>query len=262
MNSLAVLTYHSLDTSGSVVSVSPESFAAQISALAESGFRGVSLRDALIHRESHKAWPERSVALTFDDGYANFYEVAAPALAARDFTATVFVVSGHIGGRNDWEQPPAGLGSRPMLSWSQLSELSSAGIEIGAHTRRHKDLRRLSTLEARDEIGGSRAEIEDRLGRPVESFAYPFGYVSPDALEIVRAEFRAACTTVLRRAGREPLHELPRVDMYYLRAPRQLLRLLDGRLDRYLTIRRLARSARSLMASTVTPRKSENRGRG
>jgi peptidoglycan/xylan/chitin deacetylase (PgdA/CDA1 family) len=249
-NSLTVLTYHSLDTSGSVVSVAPEAFAAQISALAESGFRGVSLREALIHREAHDTWPERSVALTFDDGYANFYGVAADALAARGFTATVFVVSGHVGGRNDWEAPPAGLGSRPMLSWSQLSELSSAGIEIGAHTRRHRDLRRLSTPEAQDEIGGSRAEIEDRLGRSVESFAYPFGHASPDALGIVRREFRAACTTALRRANREPLHELPRVDVYYLRTPRQLLRLLDGRLDRYLTIRRLARSARSLVASS------------
>lgn len=249
MNSLAVLTYHSLDTSGSVVSVAPEAFAAQISALAESGFRGVSLREALIHREMRNTWPEGSVALTFDDGYANFYEEGAAALAARGFSATVFVVSGHVGGRNDWEPPPARLGSRPMLSWSQLSELSSAGIEIGAHTRRHRDLRRLSTPEAMDEIGGSRAEIEDRLGRSVESFAYPFGYASPDALEIVRREFRAACTTVVRRAGREPLHELPRVDMYYLRTPRQLLRLLDGRLDHYLTIRRLARSARRLVQS-------------
>ncbi|MGH9935059.1 MAG: polysaccharide deacetylase family protein, partial [Blastocatellia bacterium] len=219
MDSLAVLTYHSLDTSGSVVSVAPQAFAAQMSALAEAGFRGVSLREALIHREARNAWPERSVALTFDDGYANFYEAAAPALARHGFTATVFVVSGHIGGRNDWARPPAGLGLRAMLSWSRIVELSSAGIEIGAHTRRHRDLRRLSTPETRGEIAGSRAEIEYRLGCSVESFAYPFGYVSPASLEVVRQEFRAACTTVLRRAGGEPLHELPRVDMYYLRTP-------------------------------------------
>lgn len=247
MNSLAVLTYHSLDTSGSVVSVAPEAFAAQMSALAEAGFRGVSLGEAFTYREERNAWPERSVVLTFDDGYANFYEAALPALARHGFTATVFVVSGHVGGRNDWEPPPAGLGLRPMLSWSQLAEMSSAGIEIGAHTRRHKDLRQLSTLEAQVEIGGSRVEIEDRLGRSVESFAYPFGYVSQASLEIVRKEFRAACTTVLRRAVAEPLHELPRVDMYYLRTPRQLLRMLDGRLDRYLMIRRLARSAWSAL---------------
>jgi peptidoglycan/xylan/chitin deacetylase (PgdA/CDA1 family) len=245
LNLLAVLTYHSLDASGSVVSVTPEAFAAQMSTLAEAGFRGVSLREAVAHREARGVWPERSVALTFDDGYANFYEVAAQEIARLGFTATIFVVSGHVGGRNDWAPPPAGLGSLQTLSWSQLAELSSAGIEIGAHTRTHRDLRRLSAPEAQGEINGSRAEIEDHLGRSVETFAYPFGYVGNSSLEIVRREFRAACTTVLRRAGEEPLHELPRVDMYYLRSPRRLSLLLEGRLDRYLTIRRLARSVRS-----------------
>ncbi|MGE0126733.1 MAG: polysaccharide deacetylase family protein [Blastocatellales bacterium] len=247
MNSLAVLTYHSLDTSGSVVSVAPQAFADQMSALAEAGFRGVSLREALSHREARGAWPERSVALTFDDGFANFYDEAAPALAQHGFAATVFVISGYVGKRNDWEPPPAGLGLREMLSWRQISEMSAAGIEIGAHTRNHKDLRQLSTAEAQEEIGGSRAEIEDCLGQPVESFAYPFGHVSPASLEIVRREFRAACTTELRRASAEALHELPRVDMYYLRTPRQLSRLLEGRLDRYLAVRRLGRLARAAL---------------
>jgi peptidoglycan/xylan/chitin deacetylase (PgdA/CDA1 family) len=215
--------------------------------LAAAGVRGVSLREALAHREVHNSWPERSVALTFDDGFANFYEEAAPRLAARGFGATVFVVSGHIGKQNDWAPPPQGLGGRPMLTWPQLLEMSSAGIEVGAHTRNHKDLRGLSRTEAQTEIGDSRLEIEDRLGRPVESFAYPFGHVSPASLEIVRREFRSACTTDLRRAGEESFHELPRVDAYYLRAPEQLQRLLDGRLDRYLTFRRLARMARAVL---------------
>ncbi len=218
-----------------------------MAALAEAGFRGVSLREALSYRESHNSWPERSVALTFDDGFANFYEEAMPTLVRRGFTATVFVISGHVGGRNDWEQPPERLGSRAMLDWSQIVETAAAGIEIGAHTRRHRDLRRLSTPEAKEEICGSRAEIEDRLGQPVESFAYPYGHVTSESRSIVRQEFKTACTTELRRAGDEPLHELPRVDMYYLRAQRQLSRLLDGRLDRYLTVRRLGRMARSAL---------------
>jgi len=218
-----------------------------MSALAETGFRGVSLREALLYREAHNVWPERSVVLTFDDGYANFYEEAAPTLVERGFTATVFVVSGHVGGRNDWAPPPAGLELRPMLTWPRIVEMSAAGIEIGAHTRTHKDLRKLPAPEAREEIGGSRDEIEDRLGRSVECFAYPFGHVSPTSREIVRQKFRAACTTTLRRAGAESFHELPRVDMYYLRTSQQLLRLLDGRLDSYLAIRRLARSARSAL---------------
>lgn len=247
MNSLAILTYHSLDTSGSVVSVAPQAFADQMSTLAEAGFCGVSLREALSHREAHAAWPERCVALTFDDGFANFYEEAMPALVRHSFTATVFVISGYVGGRNDWAPPPARLGLREMLTWPQIAEMSAAGIEIGVHTRNHKDLRQLSTAEAQEEIGGSRVEIEDRLGQPVDSFAYPFGYVSPTSLEIVQREFRAACTTVLRRASAEPLHELPRVDMYYLRAARQLSQLLEARLDRYLTVRRLARMARATL---------------
>lgn len=215
--------------------------------LAGAGFRGVSLREALSYREAHGVWPERSVALTFDDGYANFYEEARPTLAQHNFTATIFVISGHVGKRNDWAPPPVGLGLREMLAWPQIIELSSAGIEIGAHTRGHKDLRQLSASEAQKEIVGSRVEIEDRLGRAVESFAYPFGHVTPESLEIVRREFRVACTTELRRASREPLHELPRVDMYYLRAPHRLPSLLEGRLDRYLAIRRLGRLARAAL---------------
>lgn len=247
LNSLAILTYHSLDTSGSVVSVTPQAFADQMSAIADAGFRGVSLREAIDHRAARGQWPERSVALTFDDGFANFHDAALPVLTRHGFTATVFVISGHVGSRNDWDDPPPGLGVHEMLSWPQIAEMSAAGIEIGAHTRNHKDLRQLSTAEAQEEIGGSRVEIEDRLGQPVESFAYPFGYVSPTSLEIVQREFRAACTTVLRRASAEPLHELPRVDMYYLRAARQLSQLLEARLDRYLTVRRLARMARATL---------------
>jgi peptidoglycan/xylan/chitin deacetylase (PgdA/CDA1 family) len=227
--------------------VTPEAFKAQLATLADAGFRGVSLREALSYREDHNAWPERSVALTFDDGYANFYDEAAPTLAEYQFTATVFVVSGHVGKLNDWAPPPPGFGARAILPRTQIVEISEAGIEIGAHTRTHKDLRKLSTAEAHSEIIDSRKEIEDWLGRSVENFAYPFGYVSPESSEIVRHGFRSACTTTLRRAGDEQLHELPRVDMYYLGSQERLHRLLHGKLDHYLTIRRLARRARSAL---------------
>ena len=132
MNKLSILTYHSIDGSGSVISVTPEAFKAQMAVLADAGFRGVSLREALSYREGHNAWPERSVALTFDDGYANFYEDAAPTLAEHRFTATVFVVSGHVGRLNDWAPPPPGFGARAILSRTQIVEMSEAGIEVGA----------------------------------------------------------------------------------------------------------------------------------
>jgi peptidoglycan/xylan/chitin deacetylase (PgdA/CDA1 family) len=220
-----------------------------MSILKDEGFRGVSLREAIAHRQVHGSWPEASVVITFDDGFANFYEMAMPELARYGFSATVFVISGHVGGRNDWAAPPPGLGLRELLTWPQIAELSAAGIEIGAHTQTHKDLRRLPAREVEAEVVNSRQEIESRLGRPVESFAFPFGGVSRESLAVVRREFRAACTTVLQRAGDEATHELPRLDMYYLRSPRQFQRLLHGQLDNYLTIRQWGRLVREVWAA-------------
>jgi peptidoglycan/xylan/chitin deacetylase (PgdA/CDA1 family) len=249
MTPFAILTYHSIDTSGSVISTPPRTFAEQMELLAAEGFRGVTLREAVAHRRRHGDWPARSVALTFDDGYANFTDSALPALAAHGFTATVFVISGHAGGQNAWVTPPARPGRRAMLSWEQLRALAAAAIEIGAHTRSHKDLRQLPDAELRREIIESRNELADQLGERVESFAYPFGAVSPAAASVVQAEFTAACTTVLRRATTEPLHLLPRIDMYYVRGPRALWRLVTGRLDPYLAIRRWGRALRAAPAA-------------
>ncbi|MGH9802056.1 MAG: polysaccharide deacetylase family protein, partial [Blastocatellia bacterium] len=234
---LDILTYHSIDDSDSVVSIAPQTFAEQMKALAESGFRGISLGEALAYREANWRWPESCAVLTFDDGFANFYETAMPEMARHDFTATVFVISGHVEGRNDWDAPPAGLSSQRMLTWRQVKELSEQGIEIGAHTRTHPDLRRLSEKQLEEEIAGSCAEISDRTGQAVESFAYPYGHLNRQAEEIVRRTVRSACTTELRRTKDEPMHLLPRVDMYYLQSPRQLQSLIVGKLDGYLTVR-------------------------
>jgi peptidoglycan/xylan/chitin deacetylase (PgdA/CDA1 family) len=241
---LSILTYHSIDTSGSVVSVAPDDFARQMNSIAESGYRGIALREAVSHREAYGTWPRHRVVLTFDDGFRNFYETAMPVLARHGFTATVFVVTDYMGRRNDWETPPAGLGSQDILTWQQAVELSSNGIEIGSHTRTHPDLRRLSETEIWHELAGSRLEIEDHVGQPVRSFAYPFGETNHVSQEYVKKEFQAACTTVLQRVNGEPLHNLPRIDIYYMRTQRMLRQLLSGNLDRYLTLRALGRIVR------------------
>ncbi|MBL8188771.1 MAG: polysaccharide deacetylase family protein [Acidobacteria bacterium] len=246
---LAILTYHSIDDSGSVVSIAPHVFAEQMKALAAAGFQGISLHEALAFRQANRHWPERCVVLTFDDGFANFYETAMPELAKHDFTATVFVISGHVGGNNDWDSPPAGLGSQRMLSWPQVKELAKQGIEIGAHTRTHPDLRRLSEPDIEEEIAGCCAEISDHIGQPVENFAYPYGYRNHQAEAVVRRTMASACTTELRRTNEDPLHLLPRVDMYYLQSTPQLTSLVEGKLDGYLTIRRWGRTVRQVLGA-------------
>ncbi len=241
MQSIAILAYHSLDTSGSVVSVRPQVFAEQMATLADLGHRGIALRDAVAQREANGSWPDNSVVITFDDGFANVHERALPVLVQHGFAATVFLVSAYVGRYNDWETPPAGLGRRAVVSWSQARELAAAGLELGGHTRTHPDLRTLRRDRVEQEIAAGKHEIEAQLDRPVESFAYPYGRVAADAASIVSREFRAACTTVLRRASDEVLHRLPRVDAYYIRSPRSLCRLIQGRLDGYLMVRRWGR---------------------
>ena len=244
---MPILMYHSLDTSGSVVSVPPADFAAQMACLADMGFRGVSLREAVAHREARGRWPDQSAVLTFDDGYASVYEHGLPILARHDFSATVFLVSGFVGGQNDWAPSPAGLGIRATVTWDQVAEMAAAGVEIGAHTHTHPDLRRLSEALVEQEMATSRTEIESHVLRPVESFAYPFGGVDTVATRVAGRQFRTACTTMLQRVTDEPLHLLPRVDAYYLRSLRDFGRLVSGKLDHYLTLRRWGRSVRTAL---------------
>jgi peptidoglycan/xylan/chitin deacetylase (PgdA/CDA1 family) len=249
MNAMSILTYHSIDVSGSVVSCAPQDFADQMTYLSDEGFRGVSLREAVTHRQRHGSWPTKSVALTFDDGFANFYEQALPVLVKHNFAATVFVISGHMNGLNDWAEPPAELGPQKMLSWQQVVELVGSGVEIGSHTRTHPDLRRCGLEKARLEMNESRKEIEDHLGRRVESFAYPYGGTSVALSMLAANEFSAACTTQLRRADSDPLESLPRIDMYYIRSQSKLQRLLNGDLDQYLTVRSVGRAIRGALTS-------------
>ena len=206
------------------------------------------LREAVTCKLDTGRWPDRAVVVTFDDGYQNLHHHAMPALATYGFTATVFLVTGHIGGCNDWASAPPGLGEQRILKWPQAAELVQAGWEIGAHTRTHPDLRGLSAEEVESEMRSSRMEIEDQLDQRVESFAYPYGLASDIATAIADREFRASCATELRCATSEPLHSLPRIDSHYLQRSGQLRRLLDGRLDRYVTIRRWGRRVRALLS--------------
>lgn len=202
-----------------------------------------------MYRHDTGTWPERAVVLTFDDGFANFYDEALPVLRQYGFTATVFLISGHMGGRNDWGPRPDGLGILPILSWRQAREVAGAGIEMGSHTQTHRDLRRCSASEAEHEMTLSRAEIEDHLGLEVQSFAYPYGEIDQFSRELAARSFRASCTTELRRANGDALNLLPRLDMHYLRSRAKFARLLDGQLDQYLTFRRWGRKVRRVFIS-------------
>lgn len=243
-----ILTYHSLDETGSVISVAPDVFHRQMRLLAAWGFRCVRLSDLLDAWEGLASLGDRTVVLTFDDGFRSVREHAAPVLAELGFGATVFAVSGYCGRSNDWPSQPPGIPRLPLLSWSELRELDASNFEVGAHGVRHEPLSRVAPEVAEGEITGSRLDLEDGLGRPVATFAYPYGLENPTVRDVVAGQFRGACGVAMGAARRgDDRYRLRRIDAYYLRSP-AAFRLFPGRLGgAYLNLRAFGRNCRSAL---------------
>lgn len=210
----AILTYHSIDSSDSVISVSEETFRQHVRFLGSGTVRPVTLAELLLVPPD-----EDAVAVTFDDAFENFGSVALPLLAEHGIPSTLFVVSGHVGRRNDWgATTEPGIPVLPLMSWEALGRAAERGVEIGVHTRRHVLLTRLPEDGVRQEVAGCAEEITLRLGIRSDSLAYPYGGVSDAVAGTVRSLVRRACTTELRTLGtlEDPMW-LPRLDMYYCR---------------------------------------------
>jgi len=210
----AILTYHSIDHSGSVISVAPAVFEQQVRWLATSRVKVVGLTDLLDLSDDGDA-----IAITFDDAFTNFKTDAWPRLKEHDLPATVFVPTGFVGRNNGWAAMPGGdMPIMPILDWASLAELQEEGATLGAHSRTHADLRLLSDAAVEDEVLGSIDDIQRETGRRVGTFAYPYGYWSASAARVAARVCSHACTTELRPlSASEPRHLLPRLDMYYLR---------------------------------------------
>lgn len=245
----AILTWHSLDRSGSAISVAPEEFRRQVEWLAASGVKVVGVEQLLELPDDTDA-----AALTFDDGFANFAVEAAPVLAELGMPATIFVVTGHAGGDNRWGgRDHAGIPTLPLLGWDELAGLRDAGMTLAAHTRTHPRLPALDTGALEREIGGAADEMESRLGERPAGFAYPYGETGPAAAGVVARSYRWACTTELREvAGREQPHHLPRIDAWYLRESARRAGWGTRQFRSWLWCRRQARRAGTWIRSTAT----------
>jgi peptidoglycan/xylan/chitin deacetylase (PgdA/CDA1 family) len=214
---LPVLTFHALAGTASPVAFAPETFRAMVRRLARAGWRTVPAARAVAFARGETALPDRSLVITFDDGYASVLEHAAPALRDAGFGAVLFLATDLL------DRPTIFPGERscpgePALTWAQARELASAGFEIGSHARTHRDLRTLGDRDLEDELVGSRRLLEDRLSVPVPLHAYPFGGHDGRVAAACARAYDGAFTTRLDYVeSGDPAWTLPRLDAHYLR---------------------------------------------
>jgi peptidoglycan/xylan/chitin deacetylase (PgdA/CDA1 family) len=184
-----VLLYHSVCSDPAPLmrewAQAPARFREHLAYLRDAGYTTLTLSDYAGRLAAPVPdLPERLVVITFDDGFADFAEHAAPALAEHAMAATLYISTAYVGGRSTWLGPD---GEQPMLSWAQVGELAAAGIEIGAHAHVHRALDELPLDDAKAEIAGSKTTLEEHLGPVVRSFAYPHGYHTRAIKDAVRA---------------------------------------------------------------------------
>ncbi|WP_430390897.1 polysaccharide deacetylase family protein [Dyella sp. 20L07] len=194
--------------------VSPTVFARQMALLKTLGYRGVSMADAMPYLRGEQQG--RIAVVTLDDGYVDNLESAMAILRRYGFTATCYVVSGRIGQYNAWDDEKLGI-RKPIMSVDQLRTWHASGMEVGAHTRTHVRLSQCTDRQQADEIQGCKAELEDRLGKPVTQFCYPYGDHDDRAVHVVRQSgYEAATTTHRGRADggvNVDLWRLPRIQV-------------------------------------------------
>lgn len=174
----SVLMYHSVTTRDdpppSDFIVTASAFKAQLRHLKERGYRTPTV-DELIDGRALVEPGRPSVMLTFDDGYLDNYTVALPLLLEHGFTATVFAIADFRRRENWWDAPPSR--GCPLLEPRQMREMQAHGIAFGSHGLSHRAMSSLSDADLTRELVDSRHRLEDLLGAPVRSLAYPYGVV-------------------------------------------------------------------------------------
>ena len=244
-SSVPVLMYHQIlppETSAgrqpTPYEISPAAFVEQLELLEREGFEAVSLAD-LVRPNGAPSTSAREVAITFDDGYVDNYEVAFPALCRLKLTATFFVIVNQIGGPG-------------FMTWDHLREMQRAGMTIGSHTLSHLPLATLTRDDIEIEVQHSRQLLIEGLQTRIDFISFPHGSYDERVLQAVSASGYAGCCTsdfgyvpVAKRSSRIPRIIVRRaysLDDYY--------RVVNGRGRRVIRMK-LAAALRRIISKTV-----------
>lgn len=203
-----ILMYHSISNEQETVhpyyrvNISPKIFADHIRFLSEAGYKTIALSE--VHETTDKlsdgSKTDKTVVLTFDDGFQDFYTEAFPVLRRYGFSATVFLSTAYVSSR-----PFKG---KPCLSWDEIRELHQEGISFGSHTHTHPQLRDQPPATIREELKRSKQIIEDSIGSLVTAFSYPYRFPEEDAVfkralrgHLVDEGYSNGVTTIIGRVS-------------------------------------------------------------
>ncbi len=156
-------------------------FTQQMQTLAEEGFESITCKQLADYLSGEQDLPEKSVLLSFDDGNLCVYEKACPIMEQYGFRATLFLITGSMGGE-------------AHMGWQHIRDLHARGYEIGAHTLTHANLTKPAegqSLEEHqaavvEELTAPKEKIEQMIGEPVVAVAYPYGNYDEFVMSAVR----------------------------------------------------------------------------
>ena len=179
MNSLnprpSVLMYHRVNENlDEEMTVHKDEFEKMIKVFSQN-YKVISLVDLIAKLKKKEKLDSKTIVITFDDGYKDNYEYAAPILKKYGLPATFFVTSGYIDTKRIFEWDKVNPNKHDMMTWDDVRDLSRLGFDIGSHTVNHVNLGKVDVETAITELTKSKQKIENELNKEIRLFAYPFG---------------------------------------------------------------------------------------
>ena len=207
--------------------ISPDNFTAHMRALADKGYKACSANDFFDWLMGTTQLPDKSLLITFDDGYLGVFEHGLPVLKALEWPAAMFLVSGLIGKNDSWcQRENPSQETYPLMGVEEILTMRTQGFSFYSHSRSHPDLSQHEVSELTDELKGSREDLEQLLDDPIDYIAYPYGRYNDLVLESVKkAGYQAAFSEQpgFNRPGVDP-YRIRRIDVFGTDSPAMLIR--------------------------------------